>query len=118
MTRIRRQPVRVEHRDGTPVAFGWGGRELVVQEVLDHWTETGPWWRSPQVVALTSGEPTRSSVPVPAGGGPGSWVSGEQDWWRVEAGSGRHAALSGGPGVYDLCHEVASGSWTLVRVMD
>ncbi len=46
---------------------------------------------------------------------------GERDWWRVEAGTGRHAAFSEGTavtGVYDLCFDWARGSWSLARVLD
>jgi hypothetical protein len=116
VTRIRREPVPVERRDDTPVAFRWRGQRFVVHEVLDRWTETGQWWRSPEVLALTSGD--SSGVDRADRSDRGGWVAGEQDWWRVEAGTDRPAALSAGPGVYDLCHETASGAWTLVRVQD
>ena len=36
------------------------------------------------------------------------------DWWRVEAGAGRAA----GTGVYDLCFDWSTGSWSLARVLD
>ena len=42
----------------------------------------------------------------------------ERDWWRVEADSGRLAALSAGRGVYDLCFDWSRGAWSLARVLD
>jgi hypothetical protein len=70
--------------------------------VLARWTESGGWWRSSR-----AGE---------------SLDDGEREWWRVEAGSGRLAALSAGTGVYDLCfdwsHPSADSAWSLARVLD
>lgn len=39
---------------------------------------------------------------------------GSQEWWRVEAGTGR----SGTTGVYDLCFDWSRGAWALARVLD
>lgn len=52
-------PVDVQRRDGSPVAFCWRGRVYRVQGVLAHWLETGPWWQSASVRALlTTGVPS------------------------------------------------------------
>ncbi len=89
-------PVEVRRRDDGPEQFLWRGRLYVVRAVLARWTESGGWWRS--------SEP--------------SLDDGERDWWRVEADSGRLAALSAGVGVYDLCFHWSRGAWSLARVLD
>ena len=111
MTRLHSDPVEVRRRDDVPEQFLWRGRLYVVREVLARWTEAGGWWRGTAVRGLTSGE---------AGGsdGPASVDDHEQDWWRVEADSGRHEALSAGRGVYDLCFDWSRGAWSLARVQD
>lgn len=81
--------------DDAPAQFLWRGRLYVVRAVLASWTETGRWWRD---AALRS--------------------DGERDWWRVEADSGRLAAMSAGRGVYDLCFDWSCGAWSLARVLD
>lgn len=88
-----------------PAAFTWRGRRYLVSAVLSRWTETGTWWRS-------------ASVRTQAGEASGRVDDRPQVWWRVEAGSGRRAELSGGPGVYDLCFEETPARWSLRRVMD
>jgi len=102
--------VDVKRRDDVPEQFLWRGRLYLVQEVLAHWTESGSWWRT---------EPGAAGA---AAGGPAGSAAGvddrEREWWRVEAGSGRLAVLSAGTGVYDLCPDWASGTWSLARVMD
>jgi hypothetical protein len=106
MTRLHADPVEVRRRDDAPEQFLWRGRLYLVQAVLARWTESGGWWRSPG-----AGE---------------SLDDGEREWWRVEAGSGRLAALSdiqaAGTGVYDLCfdwsHPSADSAWSLARVLD
>lgn len=90
-----------------PEEFHWRGRRYVVAEVLDRWTESGSWWTGTAVRALHGG-----------GDSSGGVDDHEQVWWRVEAGSGRPALLSAGPGVYDLCFEESAGRWTLQRVLD
>jgi hypothetical protein len=117
VTRLFSDPVEVHRRDDDPDQFLWRGRLYLVREVLDRWTHTGQWWRTAAVAALGSGEaslgpaPSESAAPV-------SWEDGEQLWWRVEADSGRQAALSAGRGVYDLCCDSGTGGWTLGRVLD
>jgi hypothetical protein len=89
-----------------PEQFLWRGRLYLVREVLARWTESGSWWRGTAVRALTTGASATATEVDDR----------EQLWWRVEADSGRLAALSGGRGTYDLCFE--AGSWSLKRVMD
>jgi len=114
MTRLHSDPVEVRRRDDVPEQFLWRGRLYVVREVLARWTEAGGWWRGSAVRALTAPE-----VGAPVGAvAPGSLDDNERDWWRVEADSGRAAALSGGVGVYDLCFDWSRGSWSLARVLD
>jgi hypothetical protein len=91
-----------------PGEFHWRGRRYVVAEVLARWTQSGSWWTGTAVRALHGGAAPKEAA--------GSLDDGEEQWWRVEAGSGRLAALSGGTGVYDLC--CAGGRWSLKRVLD
>jgi hypothetical protein len=88
-----------------PAEFAWRGRRYLVRAVLARWTESGTWWRSASLRTL-------------AGEAGGRVDDRPQQWWRVEADSGRRAELSGGPGVYDLCFEESPGRWSLRRVMD
>jgi hypothetical protein len=100
MTRLHADPVEVRTAaaaDGpVPEQFLWRGRLYLVREVLARWTASGTWWR---------GEPQEGLDDR------------EQQWWRVEADSGRLAALSGGRGTYDLCFCWRTG-WSLKRVLD
>lgn len=95
-----------------PAAFDWRGRHYLVREVLSRWTASGTWWRSASLRTL-AGEAGESGGRVDD-----RPVDHAQQWWRVEADSGRRAELSGGPGVYDLCFEESPGRWSLRRVMD
>ena len=100
MTRLHADPVEVRtcpEESGPPVPeqFLWRGRLYLVREVLARWTTSGAWWKG-----VPQGVDDR-----------------EQQWWRVEADSGRLAALSGGRGTYDLCFCWRTG-WTLKRVLD
>ena len=101
MTRLygqsRHDLVEVRRRDDVPDQFLWRGRLYVVRAVLARWTEAGGWWRGEAGPSLDDHE---------------------RDWWRVEADSGRHEAMTAGPGVYDLCFDWSQGSWRLARVMD
>jgi Family of unknown function (DUF6504) len=109
MTRLHADPVEVRRRDDAPEQFLWRGRLYLVRAVLARWTESGGWWRS-------------DVTPVLGGSVDGSLDDGEREWWRVEAGSGRLAALSdiqaAGTGVYDLCFDWSRGAWSLARVLD
>ncbi|HTL24030.1 MAG TPA: DUF6504 family protein [Mycobacteriales bacterium] len=99
MTRLHADPVEVRtaaaEQGAVPEQFLWRGRLYVVREVLARWTAAGAWWQ----------------------GAPKELDDREQQWWRVEADSGRLAALSGGRGTYDLCFSWRTG-WTLKRVLD
>ena len=100
MSRLHADPVEVRTipaPDGpVPEQFLWRGRLYLVREVLARWTASGAWWRGLQESGLPEGD---------------------DHWWRVEADSGRLAALSGGRGTYDLCFSWRTG-WTLKRVLD
>jgi hypothetical protein len=113
MSRRHVDPVEVRTRAGesgpVPEQFLWHGRLYLVREVLARWTESGSWWRGATVRSLTQGDPSVPQTRVD---------DRETQRWRVEADSGRLAALSGGRGVYDLCFEDATARWTLTRVMD
>ena len=107
MPRLHADPVEVRRRDDVPEQFLWRGRLYVVRAVLARWTESGGWWRTSAVRGLTDGA-----------AGPADLDDGERDWWRVEADSGRLAAMSAGPGIYDLCFDWCRGAWSLARVLD
>jgi hypothetical protein len=113
VSRLHADAVEVQRRDDEPAQFLWRGRLYVVREVLSRWTESGGWWRTTAVQALSSGGPSSGDP----GGTEVDHVAvddGEQDWFRVEAGAGRSA----GTGVYDLCFSWSSGCWSLARVLD
>jgi hypothetical protein len=115
VTRLHADPVEVlRHDTGSgpdPAQFLWRGRLYLVREVLARWTEAGGWWRTPAVLALSTG----AGAPTTAVKGPLSGVDdGERSWWRVEAGRGPGV----GTGVYDLCLDEAHGTWSLARVLD
>ena len=111
LSRLLADAVEVARHDDLPAQFLWRGRLYVVREVLARWTESGGWWRSAAVQALSSGEP---AADMGASVGPASIDDGEQDWFRVEAGAGRTAGI----GVYDLCFDTTTGGWSLARVLD
>ncbi|MBA3292376.1 MAG: DUF6504 family protein [Actinomycetota bacterium] len=96
----RGEPIDVEagtrtYSSATPQRFWWRERRYDVAAILDHWVESGPWWR-------------RFS---------GSEAIVQLHWWRVETRSG--PGPSGGPGgVYDLCWDEAANRWVLARVHD
>ena len=121
MTRLHTDPVEVRSERDAPAQFLWRGRLYLVREVLARWTESGQWWRTDAVRALTSGDSGAPGAGALLPGSPSGSLSvddGECDWWRVEAGTGRHEALTAGTGVYDLCFDGARGSWSLARVLD
>lgn len=115
MSRRHADPVEVCLRAAesgpVPDQFWWRGRRYLVREVLSRWTESGSWWTGTAIRALTDG----GTVP---GTGPGAVDDRATQWWRVEADSGRLAALSGGVGTYDLCFTETTCSWSLKRVWD
>ena len=114
MSRLHADPVEVRTAaapDGpVPEQFLWRGRLYVVRDVLARWSASGAWWRAVQqgVADALDGE--------------GGLQEGDEQWWRVEADSGRLAAFHGGPagetrGTYDLCFSWRTG-WSLTRVLD
>ena len=109
MTRLHTDPVEVRRRDDQPDQFLWRGRLYVVREVLARWTESGGWWR---------GVRAAHDATTDAAAGVVELDDRERDWWRVEADSGRLAAMSAGRGVYDLCFDWSRGAWSLARVLD
>jgi hypothetical protein len=108
MTRLHADPVEVRTAaapDGpVPEQFLWRGRLYLVRDVLARWTASGPWWRA---IQQSAADPVEDDGPR----------EGDEQWWRVEADSGRLAALSGGRGTYDLCFSWRTG-WSLTRVLD
>jgi hypothetical protein len=111
ITQRHAQRIEVRRHDDAPEQFLWRGRLYVVRAVLARWTESGGWWRTAAVRGLATGD-----------GAPASIDDREREWWRVEADSGRLAAVphsaSAGPGVYDLCFDWSEGAWSLARVLD
>ena len=107
LARRHDDPVEVVRRDSVPTQFRWHGRRYVVREVLDHWLLTGAWWQTAALTRLTSGESSTGDEPV---GG----LDDEREFWRVEAAPGRYGARA----VVELCHVLASGSWTVTAVLD
>lgn len=142
MSRLHTDVVEVARRDDEPAQFLWRGRLYVVREVLARWTESGGWWRSAAVQAVSSGDGSADplapleTAPIPssprwaqrawgepapdvgAAVAPASVDDGEQDWFRVEAGAGRSGSGTAGTGVYDLCFDWSTGGWSLARVLD
>ncbi len=91
----------VLRRDDSPEQFLWRDRLYLVRDVLDHWIESGGWWRA----SRSATAPTELTDSV---------NDGEREFWRVEAGAGR----LGDTGVFDLCFDWSPGQWTIVRVQD
>lgn len=123
---------------GAPVQVLWRGRLYLVREVLAHWVELGTWWTRASRPAPSSsdrvplgesqlGEDRVGVAAVPAEG-PRSVAADvgavEREVWRVEAASGRTAAV----GVFDLVHDVRAADprsavppaarWRLARALD
>jgi hypothetical protein len=119
-----------------PEQFLWHGRLWKVSEVLAHWVETGPWWRSGRAHAvLGSDEPDDLDGPDSPGSpdspdSPGdnhhprvpTDLTAEREVWRVEAGRGMGVGrtLDGdvNRGVFDLVLDWTDGSWRLSRCLD
>ena len=93
MGRVYGEPVEVQTKEGgCPVRFAWRDRLYTVIAVQEHWMVNRDWWREP--------------APVPA--------RPELQFWRVEASTGPGQP----PGTYELCRDIAAGTWTLRRVAD
>lgn len=122
MGRRHAEPIEVRRRDDVPAQFLWRSRRYVVKDVLEHWFESGQWWASASAMALSTGsdaQPARPAAAADVGAsmGPASIDDGEQEFWRVEAVTGR-ADCSSSPGIYDLCFLWSLGSWQLMEVHD
>lgn len=102
-----------------PTAFVWRGRLHVVREVVDHWTQRLPWWRT---VWSDEGDGGGAQDEAPL-----ALAELEQEVWRVVASAGRCL----GTGVYDLVRDdrpttadaatadaATAERWRLVRVAD
>lgn len=93
MSRMYGEPVEVQVRaDGRPIRFVWRSRLYLVRAVAGRWVINKEWWTESQ--------------PGPA--------QPELEFWRVEAAAGQGFPL----GTYELRRDVASGTWTLRRVID
>ena len=94
MGRVYGEPVNVQARkDGRPTRFVWRGRLYAVRSVMEHWVVNREWWRG-------------TDQPQPD--------EPELRFWRVEASAGQGVPS----GVYELRQDVATGAWTLRRVLD
>lgn len=114
MSRRYGDQVDVRRGDRAPDQFLWRGRLYLVRTVLAHWLEAGAWWRSAAAAAVlgTGGD---AGPAGPAGGSStGGLADAEIEYWRVEASPGRMA----GVGVYDLCFDWSSATWSVARVLD
>jgi len=93
MGRVYGEPVEVQARaDDRPTRFVWRGRLYAVRSIAEHWVINREWW--------TESDPELAQP--------------ELEFWRVEAAAGQAALL----GLYELRRDVASGTWTLRRVVD
>lgn len=152
MTRLHADPVEVRRTETgaglEPAQFLWRGRLYVVREVLARWTESGGWWRTAAVRALTSGEQLGAvggdpleTAPIPASP---KWA--QRAWGEPAPDLGMPTGMASGTatsplggvddrerswwrveagrgpaagnGVYDLCLDETQGSWTLIRILD
>lgn len=104
MTRQYDSPVidraDVRRHDDDPDQFVWRGRFYLVRAVLARWKESACWWDR-----RAGGDPDQGSHRS---------LDRERELWRVEAAAGSAASL----GVYDLCFDWTTGSWTVARVQD
>jgi hypothetical protein len=103
-----------------PEQFLWHGRLWTVSEVLAHWVETGPWWRSSGArAALGDDDPAGPGGPDGSGDRPlraATDLVAEREVWRVEAARPGRSGRTGG--VFDLVLDWADGSWRLARCLD
>lgn len=90
---------------GAPLAFRWRGRRYVVGSVLEHWVETGAWWRHIDLRGRVLPPAHHLAENPPPD--PERWI------WRVEADSrGRQT------GVFDLCLDRDRERWFLAAIYD
>jgi hypothetical protein len=95
VTRRYDEPIEVHLRDAIPDQFLWRDRLYVIREVLEHWVESGGWWREPQT----------------------GLDDGDREIWRVEA-AYRGAGDDHTTGIYELAFDTATGRWMLAVVID
>jgi hypothetical protein len=123
-----------------PHQIVWRDRLYVVRDVLGHWVETGPWWRSVAALRVHGTDPPVGS---PARTGPGPEApaglrdiplhdppqdpphdgdraatvldeGGDREVWRVEVAAGRQGSTA----VLDVALDAADGRWRLVHAHD
>lgn len=131
---MRRYDEQVQVRRGMvagvegPHQILWRDRLYVVREVLGHWFEVGPWWRSVAARRLQGTDtdsPTlqaHSHTGTRTGADAGAFThtysgardDGDREVWRVEAAAGRQ----GRPAVLDIALDSTDGSWRLVHAHD
>ena len=97
-----------------PEQFLWRGRLWKVHDVVAHWVETGPWWKSAEVAAVLGADEPHAAGP--AGVAVAHEVLAEREVWRVEA--AHPGPTTGARGVFDLTFDGATGSWALTRCLD
>ena len=115
LARCYAEPVDVRRRDDQPDQFMWRGRLYVVREVLEHWVQTGAWWRSPALTSLADGATTQGGdVADDAASSRVVELDDEYEFWRVSAARGRGGSIA----VVELCFAWATGSWTVTAVAD
>jgi len=126
MRGIRGEPVEVWLRNDRPARFVWRGRLHTVIFVLDRQVtpaatpaDVDPATVDPATVDPATSDPATSdpASSAPAAGGPATTSStatsstGGSECWRVEATPARSVP----PATYELCRDLASGSWLLSR---
>lgn len=94
----------IDH-DGIPHSFRWHGHRYVVQRIVMHWVESGPWWQSISQSFFAGEFADADAVDV-------TWHI-----WRVEAQS------MGGVLLGDVAQRVSLFSssadpWRMIRVLD
>lgn len=124
---MRRYDEQVEVRRGLvagvegPQQILWRGRLFCVRDVLDHWLETGPWWRSAATRAVHGIDVHSDGAAADHGDagalGPARSVlleAAEREVWRVEVSAGRESPTA----VLDVAMDWADGRWRLVHAHD
>jgi len=103
----RPEPVELQMiaADGIPQSFRWRGNRYIVQNIVMHWVEVGPWW---QALSQAFVQGTFCDVD-----------SRDVTWhiWRVEARSMAGSLLG------DIAQRVSLTSasvdpWRMIRVLD
>jgi hypothetical protein len=132
MGRVYGEPVEVHTReDGRPARFAWRGRLYIVRSVQEHWMVNRDWWRESAPVPA---RPELQFWRVEASTGQGSYLPGGRT--SGMEGSRPPSPLAPVPseglpderaqlyrtgqttGTYELCRDIAAGTWTLRRIAD